>query len=128
MFLINSREIEYLFQVTRERKTVRRTTVFIQTPLMPLCRLMKPVWRRFDWRLTSPNIFSVYAFGDLGSHQNSYNTENLMIFRFSPEGKYVNKFVQSLNFCGIEIDNQSRIYVSDNDSINIYLNTGSHYE
>jgi hypothetical protein len=124
LFLINSREIEYLFQVTRERTTVRRTTVFIQTPLMPLCHLMKPVWRRFDWRLTATNIFSVYAFGDLGSHQNSYNTEKLMLFRFSPEGKYVNKFVQSLNFCGIEIDNQSRIYVSDNDSINIYLNTG----
>ena len=70
------------------------------------------------------NIFSVYAFGDLGSYQLSYNTEELMIFRFTPEGKYVNKFVQSMNSCGIEVDNQSRIYVSDKDSINVYSNLG----
>ena len=70
------------------------------------------------------NIFSVYAFGDLGSYQLSYNTEELMIFRFTPQVKYVNKFVQSMNSCGIEVDNQSRIYISDNDSIKIYSNLG----
>ncbi len=71
------------------------------------------------------NIFSVYAFGDLGSYSLSYNTEELMIFRFTPEGKYVNKFVQSMNSCGIAVDNQSRVYVSDKDSINVYSNTGA---
>jgi hypothetical protein len=47
-----------------------------------------------------------------------------MIFRFTPEGKSVNKFVQSMNSCGIEVDNQSRIYVTERDSINIYKNNG----
>lgn len=70
------------------------------------------------------NIFSVYAFGDLGSYQLSYNTEELMIFRFTPQVKYVNKFVQSMNSCGIEVDNQSRIYISDDDSIKVYSNLG----
>jgi DNA-binding transcriptional regulator/RsmH inhibitor MraZ len=70
------------------------------------------------------NIFSVYALGDLGSYQLSYNEEDFMIFRFTPEAKYVNKFVQTMNSCGIAVDNQSRIYISDNDSINIYSNLG----
>jgi len=70
------------------------------------------------------NIYSVYAFGDLGSYQLSYNEEDLLIFRFTPEGKYVNKFVRSMKSCGIEIDDQSRLYLSDQDSINVYTNTG----
>lgn len=70
------------------------------------------------------NIFSVYALGDLGSYSLSYNAEELMIFRFNPDGKYVNKFVQSMNSCGIAIDNQSRIYVSDGNNIKIYKNNG----
>jgi hypothetical protein len=49
----------------------------------------------------------------------------LLIFRFTPEGKYVDRFVQSMNSCGIEIDNQSRIYVSDQSSINVYSNSGA---
>jgi len=70
------------------------------------------------------NIFSIYAFGDLGSYQLSYNADELLIFRFTPEGKYVNKFVQTMNSVGIEVDNQSRIYISENDSINVYKNNG----
>jgi len=70
------------------------------------------------------NIFSIYALGDLGSYQLSYNQEDFMIFRFTPEAKYVNKFVQTMKSCGIEVDNQSRIYISDDDSINVYSNTG----
>jgi hypothetical protein len=71
------------------------------------------------------NIFSVYAFGDLGSYDISYNADELMIFRFTPEGKYVNKFVESMSSCGIEVDNQSRIYVSDgHDQLNVYSNSG----
>lgn len=70
------------------------------------------------------NIYSVYAFGDLGSYDLNYDSEDLMIFRFTPEAGYVNKFVQSMNSCGIELDNQSRIYISDENSINIYTNNG----
>jgi hypothetical protein len=70
------------------------------------------------------NIYSVYAFGDLGSYQLSYDTEDLVIFRFTPEGKYVNKFVQTMNSCGIALDNQSRIYISDEDAVKIYTNHG----
>lgn len=70
------------------------------------------------------NIFSIYALGDLGSYQLSYNEEDFMIFRFTPEGKYVNKFVQTMNSCGISVDNQSRVYISGNESISIYSNFG----
>ena len=70
------------------------------------------------------NIFSVYAFGDLGSYELSYNTEDLMIFRFTPDGKYVDKFVQTMNSCGIAVDNQSRVYISDEDQLKIYTSSG----
>ena len=70
------------------------------------------------------NIFSVYALGALGSYSINYNSEELQIARFSPDGKYVNKFVQSKDSCGIEVDNQSRIYVSNGSTINIYTSNG----
>lgn len=70
------------------------------------------------------NIFSLYAFGDLGSYQLSYDTEDLVIFRFTPDGKYVDKFVQTMNSCGIAIDNQSRVYISDEDQLKIYTSSG----
>jgi hypothetical protein len=47
-----------------------------------------------------------------------------MIFRSTPEGKYVNKFVLTMNSCGIEVDNQSPIYISDNNLINVFSNLG----
>jgi len=37
----------------------------------------------------------------VGSYQLSYNADELMIFRFMPEGKCINKFVETYNFCGI---------------------------
>ena len=70
------------------------------------------------------NIYSIYALGDLGSYQLSYNPEDFVIFRFTPEGKYVNKFVQTMDSCGIETDNQSRIYISERNGILVYSNTG----
>lgn len=70
------------------------------------------------------NIYSIYALGDLGSYQLSYNAEDFRIFRFTPEGKYVNKFVNTMNSVGIETDNQSRIYISDQDKIEIYSGEG----
>ncbi len=48
----------------------------------------------------------------------------MLIFRFTPEGKYVDRFVQSMNSCGIEVDNQSRIYISDENSIKVFSNSG----
>lgn len=63
-------------------------------------------------------------FGDSGSYSLSYNTEELVIFRFTPEGRYVNTFVESMNSCGIAVDNQSRVYVSGKDSVNVYSGTG----
>ena len=70
------------------------------------------------------NIFSIYALGDLGSYQLAYNDEDFMIFRFTPEAKYVNKFVRTMNSCGIVVDNQSRIYISDDSSIIVYNTAG----
>lgn len=70
------------------------------------------------------NIFSIYAFGDLGSYQISSNNDELLIARFTPDGRYVNKFVQTMNSCGIAVDNQSRIYISESSVINVYKNNG----
>jgi len=70
------------------------------------------------------NIFSVYAFGDLGSYSLDYNREDLVILRFSPEGKFVNKFAQSMLSCGIAVDNKSRIYVSNGTGMEIYSKNG----
>jgi hypothetical protein len=70
------------------------------------------------------NIFSVYAFGDLGNYSLDYNREDLVILRFSPEGKFVNKFAQSMQSCGIAVDNQSRIYVSNGAGIETYSKNG----
>lgn len=70
------------------------------------------------------NIFSIYALGDLGGYSLSYNEEDFMIFRFTPEARYVNKFVQTMNSVGIAVDNQSRIYISENDLIKTYSYLG----
>ena len=70
------------------------------------------------------NIFSVYAFGDLGNYSLDYNREDLVILRYSPEGKFVNKFAQSMLSCGIAVDNKSRIYVSNGTGMEIYSKNG----
>ena len=71
------------------------------------------------------NIFSIYAFGSVSGYDISYNEDELVIVRFTPDGKYVNKFVPTMYSCGIEVDNQGRIYISDSqDLIKVYTNTG----
>ena len=70
------------------------------------------------------SIFSVYAFGDLGNYSLDYNREDLVILRYSPEGKFVNKFAQSMLSCGIGVDNKSRIYVSNGTGMEIYSKNG----
>ncbi len=69
-------------------------------------------------------IFSVYALGDLGSYSISSNDDELLIGHFNADGKFLNKFVQSMNSCGIGVDNQGRVYVSDSSNINAYNDRG----
>lgn len=118
-------EIETLIFVNKAGKVTRRINGFhteaADAALSPRDTGLQAIRLAVDG---AGNIYSVYAFGDLGSYQLSYNAEDLLIFRFTAEGKYINKFVQSMNSCGIEVDNQSRIYVTERDSINIYKNNG----
>lgn len=126
LFISNNSEIETLVFVNRDRKVIRRIKGFhtetADAALSPRETGLAAIRLAVDG---AGNIFSIYAFGDLGSYSLSYNAEELTIFRFTPEGKYVNKFVQSMNSCGIEVDNQSRIYISDDSSLKIYSNTGA---
>jgi hypothetical protein len=69
-------------------------------------------------------IFSVYALGDLGSYSISSNNDELLIAHFNADGKFLNKFVQSMTSCGIAVDNQGRVYVSDSESIDAYNERG----
>ncbi|MEP6904014.1 MAG: hypothetical protein ABJA66_19990 [Actinomycetota bacterium] len=118
-------DIETLIFMNRNEKVTRRLNGFhtetADAALSPRETGLQAIRLAVD---SAGNIYSVYAFGDLGSYQLSYNAEDLMIFRFTPEAKYVNKFVESMNSCGIEVDNQSRIYVSDQETIKIYTNNG----
>jgi sugar lactone lactonase YvrE/DNA-directed RNA polymerase subunit RPC12/RpoP len=126
MLIVSSNdEIETLIFVNKAGKVTRRINGFhtetADAVLSPRETGLAAIRLGVDG---AGNIYSVYAFGDLGSYELNYDSEDLMIFRFSPEAKYVNKFVQTMNSCGIEIDNQSRIYISDENSINIYTNNG----
>jgi hypothetical protein len=81
------------------------------------------------------NIFALYALGGVnGEHW--YDDEDLAVFRFSPEGKYVNRFgggghepgqfgVPS----GIAVDNQSRVYVCETfNKIHVYTADGRYLQ
>jgi hypothetical protein len=118
-------KVETLFIFSKGRKTLKHIAGFhtktADAALSPADVAVSAIRIAVDG---AGNIYSVYAFGDLGSYQLSYNKEELLIFRFTPEGKYVNKFVESMNSCGIDVDNQSNIYVSDGTSILVYSNTG----
>ncbi|HLM62391.1 MAG TPA: hypothetical protein VK308_16435 [Pyrinomonadaceae bacterium] len=125
LYLINEGETEYFVQVNSGGKTVRRVNGFhtkaADASMQPFATGLAAIRFAVDG---AGNIYSIYALGDLGSYQLSYNDEDFRIFRFTPEGKYVNKFAQTMNSCGIAIDNQSRIYISDNDLIDVYSNNG----
>ncbi len=125
IYLVNDGKGEYLMQINEAGKTVRRINNFhsnaADASMSPRSFGLAAIRFTVDG---AGNIFSVYALGDVGSYQLSFNTEDFMIFRFTPEGKYVNKFVQTMNSVGIAVDNQSRIYVSNNDSVEIYSDTG----
>jgi sugar lactone lactonase YvrE/DNA-directed RNA polymerase subunit RPC12/RpoP len=126
MLIVSSNdEIETLIYVNKAGKVTRRINGFhtetADAVLSPRETGLAAIRLGVDG---AGNIYSVYAFGDLGGYELNYDAEDLMIFRFTPEAKYVNKFVQTMNSCGIDLDNQSRIYISDESSINIYTNSG----
>jgi len=125
VFLINGGESEYLVQVTDAGKTVRRINGFhseaADAQMSPYETGLAAIRLAVDG---AGNIFSIYALGDLGSYQLSYNEEDFMIYRFTPEAKYVNKFVRTMKSCGIAVDSQSRIYISDDNSILVYSASG----
>jgi hypothetical protein len=75
--------------------------------------------------------FALYAIGGV-SGEHWYDNEDLAVFKFSPEGKYVSRFgggghepgqfgVPS----GLAVDNQSRVYVCEPfDKIHVYAADG----
>ncbi|HEX3102745.1 MAG TPA: hypothetical protein VHQ01_13165 [Pyrinomonadaceae bacterium] len=125
VMIYDNDRIETLIVVTKTGKITKRISGFhtkaLDAALSPKETAIEAIRLAVDG---TGNIFSVYAFGDLGSYSLSSNADELMIARFSPDGKFVNKFVQTMNSCGIEVDSQGRIYLSANDSIQIYSNTG----
>jgi hypothetical protein len=116
--IINFGNIEVLEHLTREGKTLRRVKGFhseaAQAAISPYSTGIASIRLAVDG---AGNIFSVFALADLGTYQISFDPDDFQILRFTPEGKYVNKFYQTMNSRGIAVDSQSRIYISDRDKI-----------
>lgn len=81
------------------------------------------------------NIYAVYALGDVyGEHW--YDSEDLAIFKFSPDGKYITRFGSQGREAGqyqmpnaIAVDNQSRVYIGDSSNgVHVYAADGRHLE
>lgn len=125
LFLINNGEIEYFVQVDETGKSPRRVNSFhsnaADASMSPSSTGLAAIRFAVDG---AGSIYSIYALGDIGSYQLSYNEEDFRIFWFTPEGKYVDKFAQTMNSCCIVLDNQSRIYVSDNKLIIVFSKNG----
>jgi hypothetical protein len=125
LFVVTDDNIETLYHVSDKGKTLRKIVGFhtetADAALQPRLTGLAAIRLAVDGL---GNIYSIYAFGDLGSYQLSYNPDELMIFRFTSEGRYVNKFIETYNSCGIEIDNQGRIYISNQNSISVYTGNG----
>lgn len=118
-------QIETLIYINKDGRATRRLRGFVtdagHAALSPMDTGLAAIRIAVDG---TGNIFSVYAFGDIGNYSMSFNKEELMIFRFTPEGKFVNKFVESMNSCGIEVDSKGRIYVSEGTALHTYTSTG----
>ena len=125
LFLVNNGEIEYFVQVDDTGKSPRRVNSFhtnaADASMSPSDVGLASIRFAVDG---AGSIYSIYALGDVGSYQLSYNQEDFRIFRFTPEGKYVDKFAQTMNSCCIVVDNQSRIYVSDKTLIIVFNKNG----
>jgi hypothetical protein len=81
------------------------------------------------------NTFALYALGHVyGEHW--YDSEDLSVYKYTPDGKYVSKFGSGGNAAGqfkmpvaIAIDNQSRVYVSDQmGDILVFADDGRYLE
>jgi hypothetical protein len=125
LVMSNNDKIETLFFISKNKKITRTIKGFhsdaANASMSPFDIGLAAIRIAVDG---AGNIYSIYAFGDLGSYQLSNNADDFRIFRFTPEGKYVNKFVETMNSVGIETDNQSRIYITDNNMIKVYSNDG----
>ncbi len=125
LLISNNDEIETLFFVSKNKKVTRSIKGFhsdtADASMSPFDVGLAAIRIAVDG---AGNIYSIYALGDLGSYQLSYNEEDFRIFRFNTNGKYVNKFVQTMDSVGIETDNQSRIYISRGDSLEVYSGEG----
>jgi DNA-directed RNA polymerase subunit RPC12/RpoP len=81
------------------------------------------------------NIFGIYAIGSIYG-QHSYDYGDLAVFRFTSDGKYVNRFGGGGNEPGqfdspnaIAVDGQSRIYICDlTKGIHVYTSDGRYLE
>ncbi len=69
------------------------------------------------------DIFSVFAVSSLEG-TSEYNDEDLMTFRFTRDGKFVNKFAANLMPEAILIDNQSRVYILTLNEIAVFSGDG----
>jgi hypothetical protein len=81
------------------------------------------------------NTFALYALGGVnGEHW--YDNEDLAVFKFSPEGRYVSRFGGGGNEAGqfgvpsaLAVDNQSRVYVCDPfNRIHVYAADGRYIQ
>jgi hypothetical protein len=121
----NNEQIETLHFVNRAGKITRRIVGFhtntAEPTMSPASTGVVAIRIAVDG---IGNIFSIYGLGDLGSYQLNHDSEEFLIYRFTADGKYVNKFVQTMNSCGIAVDDQSRTYISEHSSINIYTDRG----
>ncbi len=75
-----------------------------------------------ETQLAVDGLGTIYALGGAFEHA---------VFKFTPEGKFVNKFGSQGNEPGqfsspraIAVDNQSRVYVSDNSGIEVFDSNG----
>lgn len=123
ILLVSSRGgAEELVQINSSGKTVRRVAGFhsraAETEIPP-----HAIRLAVDG---ASNIFAVYALGDVYGEY-SYDDEDLMTFKFTPEGKYVNKFGGEKGMpAAIAVDNQSRVYIAtSHDGVRVYNNNGN---
>lgn len=125
LFLANDNNDETLYFADRNGRVGKRIKDFHTEPADAVLSPWATGLDSIRFAVDGPgNIYSVFAFGSLGSYSISYNADELLIERFSRDGKYINKFVQSMSSVDIAADNQSRIYVTDGGAVNIYTKTG----
>ncbi len=63
------------------------------------------------------NIYSIYALDNPNDYLRYNNQVNLLISRFTPEGKFVDEILPTKDSRGIEFDNQGRVYLSHSDPV-----------